>query len=175
MKAFFLSRLLREKILLVALAVAVAAVWLNAAGKRADRLWRDVRNTSTDLQEQELVLAEKAPIEARAVAAVARLDPARTYDPVRLQSEVNTIATAAGLGAKANIGDARTERANQFAVNTVQVTIRNADYAALVTFYLELKKRAPYLGLENFDVFASPANPASLTAAMRVSSVEIAK
>lgn len=171
MKAFFLSRLFREKILLVVLIVAGAAMWLSGAGKRAGKFWREASDTSAVLKEQDVVLSEREAIAARAHAAIERLEPSRTYDPVRLQSEINTIANAAGLAAKASISGAPSIKSGQFAVHSVQVQIRNAEYAELTKFYTELQKRSPYIGIVQFDVTAS-GNGASLTQVMRVSSMQ---
>jgi type II secretory pathway component PulK len=175
MKAFFLSRAVREKILMVALVVAAAAMWLSGAGKRAGKLWREVRNTSFDLKEQVVVLGQKDDIEARTKAAGERFDRSRTFDQVRLQSEINTIANAAGLGAKTNISGAPGERSNQLAVNSAQVSITGADYEAVGRFYTEVQKRAPYIGIEQFDLLASPPNSPNLRQTLRISSFEIAK
>jgi hypothetical protein len=175
MKAFFLSRLLREKVLLVALVVAAAAMWLSGAGKRAGKLWRETRITTIDLKAQELVLGQKDAIEARSRATFKRLDPAGTYDPVRLQSEINTIANEAGLGSKTNISGQPTERASQFAVHSVNVTINNADYLALTKFYVALQKRAPYIGIEQFDIGSNAVGSAVLRQRLRVSSFDFAK
>lgn len=173
MKAFFLSRALREKALLVALIVGAAAMWLSGAGKRAGKFWREVSATSQDLKEQEVVLGQKDLIEARSHAAIERLDPSRTYDPVRLQSEINTIANAAGLGSKASISGAPSEKAGQFQIHTVQVVVRNADYDSLTKFYTELQKRSPYMGIVSFDVSStSAANGHVLTQSMKISSMQ---
>jgi hypothetical protein len=173
MKAFFLSRALREKVLLVALIVGVAAMWLSSAGKRAGVFWREAKATSSDLKVQEIVLGQKDMIAERQQAAIARLDPARTYDPVRLQSEVNTIANAAGLGSKASITGAPSEKSGQFAVHTVQLVIRNADYESLTKFYTELQQRSPYIGIVSFDVAStSPANGQVLTQSMKISAMQ---
>jgi type II secretory pathway component PulK len=172
-KAFFLSRALREKILLVALIVGAAAMWLSGAGKRAGKFWREVSSTSMDLKEQEIVLGQKDLIEARAHAAIEQLDPSRTFDPVRLQSEINTIANAAGLGSKTSISSVPSDKAGQFQIHSVQVVVRNADYDSLTKFYTELQKRSPYIGIVSFDVAStSPANGYVLTQSMRISSMQ---
>ena len=174
MKGFFLSRALREKLLLLALVIAAAAMWMTSAGKRAGKSWRTVQATSGELKNQEMVLGERDGIAARVDAALKQIDPNLTFDLLRLQSEVITIANAAGITNR-TIGKLPEARTGQFALNSVQINVRNADYKALKTFYLELKKRAPYIGIEQFDVNASPGNTASLNAMMRISSVEILK
>ncbi|OAM90808.1 hypothetical protein OH491_03190 [Termitidicoccus mucosus] len=174
MKAFFLSRLFREKILLVGLVLIAAAMWLSSAGGRAATLGKQFRATSSTLAMQRVTIEAKDMIKARAEAAIEQLDPSRTFDRVRLQSELDTIANRAGIQNK-SIGDAHTERVEQVAVNSAQVTIRNVDYASLVKFYEELKTRSPYISIEQFNISANTANPAQLLVSIRVSSVEIAR
>ena len=68
-----------------------------------------------------------------------------------------------------------TERTSQFAVNTVQFSLRNTDWESLKRFYLELSRRSPYIGLEQFSLTVTPGNPTLLNAMLRVSSVEIVR
>ena len=173
MKAFFLSRALREKILMVALIVGAAAMWLSAAGKRAGAFWREASATSADLKDQEMVLGQREAIEQRSLAAIGQLDPSRTFDQARLQSEINTIVNAAGLGSKASISTAPSDKAGQFSVHSVQVRIVNADFKSLTDFYRELQKRSPYIGIVSFDLAStSAANGHVLTQVMKISSMQ---
>ena len=175
MKAFFLSRLLREKILMVGLIVLAAATWLSGLLTRGQLFAREFSRTSQDLTIQSMMIGQQGRIEASAEAAIKHLEPSGTYNLLRLQAELDTIARSVGLTTTAS-DDSHAERTPQFTVNTVQFSIRNADYESLVRFYLELVKRSPYLGIEQFSVFTSSAtNPALLSASLRVSSVEIAK
>ncbi len=174
MKAFFLSRLLREKILLLAFTLLGAAIWLSGVGERVGTQVRALRMTSTDLDVQQRWLLQRERIEKEAGLAIEHLDPSRSFDSVRLQGELNTLARAAGL-ANYDVSDSRTVRSSQFAVHSVQFSARNADIGALIKFYQALGQRAPYLGLEQFALASNRANPAQLTASWRVTSVEIAR
>lgn len=174
MKAFFLSRLLREKVLLLAFALVGALIWLSGVGERASAKWREVKVTSTELEVQKSWLVQRERFEREAALAVEHLDPTRSLDSVRLQVELNSLAKAAGL-TNYDVSDSRTERTSQFAVHSVQFQARNADMAKLITFYQSLAKRAPYIGLEQFSLMANRSNPAQLGATWRVTSVEIAR
>jgi len=44
-----------------------------------------------------------------------------------------------------------------------------------VKFYEELKKRTPYMGIDQLSMQAAPANVNQLSATIKVSSVEVAK
>jgi len=174
MKAFFLSRVIREKILLLALVLIAALMWLSSAAGRGSQFLRDYTRTTETLRAQQMMLDARESIEARATAAIAQLDPASTFDTVKLQSELDAIAKAAGI-ASTTIGDARTEKTTQFSVNSATINMRNVDYASLVKFYEELKKRAPYIGLDSLTMQANTANVTQLTVTIKVSSVEVAK
>ncbi|MDF3057529.1 MAG: hypothetical protein K0R17_1744 [Rariglobus sp.] len=174
MKAYFLSRLLREKILLLAFTLLGAAIWLSGVSDRVGTQWRAIKATTTDLDVQQRWLLQRERIEKEATLAIEHLDPSKSLDSVRLQNEINSLARAAGLS-NYDVADSRTVRTNQFAVHSVQFSARNADIAKLIAFYQSLAQRAPYLGLEQFALAANRANPSQLTASWRVTSVEIAR
>ena len=114
MKAFFLSRLLREKLILLAFILLAAAMWLSSAGDRAHAFFDRVHQTSTDLAEQKQWLSGRARIEAAAKDAIKQLDPSRTYDSVRLQAELADIAQSVGLNKDTSIDDAQVSAGAQF-------------------------------------------------------------
>ena len=174
MKAFFLSRLLREKVLLLAFVLIGAAIWLSSVSDRVGVQWRAIQSTSTELDVQQRWLLQRARIDQEANVAIEHLDPTKAFDNVRLQGELNSLARSAGL-TNYDVSDGRTVRTSQFAVNSVQFSARNADISALITFYQSLAERAPYLGLEQFALASNRANPSQLTASWRVTSVEIAR
>lgn len=173
MKAFFFSRLLREKLLLLALLGMAAAVWLTAITRRGHALWLVWRSTSSVLVTQQQWIDHRADIEAAATKAVAHLDPSHTFSSTRLLGELSAIADQVGVRNNTSSEVLGTERSSQFAVNTVQFAIRNADLAAVLSFYDELEKRAPYIGIEQFSLTVSPGNQSLLAVMLRVSSVEI--
>lgn len=170
MKAIFLRRSPRERLLILVFLLSAAIVWLIAAGNRVQSKWREGRVVSADLAGQNLWLDRKAAIEQRALKAAASLDAARTLDATRLVGEVSAIAS--GLGLAVAVDPPRTERTGQFAYHTVQVTFRRANLAALVQYYRELDRRAPYLALEKCMLGASRSNPAEIDAVFSIFSVE---
>jgi len=171
MKAFFLSRLFREKLLLLGLILMAAVTWFSSASNRTARFWREFRATSVLLEGQRDLLAQQGKVEAEAKAAIEHLEPTKTFDGVRLQAEVDAIARRTGV-INYSLDNVQTERVSQFSMNSMQLQIRNADYATLVKFYLELSKQAPYIGIEQFRLTVTNFKH---SVAMRVSSVEIAK
>ena len=60
-------------------------------------------------------------------------------------------------------------------MHTVQFNLQKSDWDTLKRFYLELTKRSPYIGIEQFSLTADRASPAQLNASLRVSSVEIVR
>lgn len=171
MKAFFLSRLFREKILLLALILMAAATWLLSATHRTARFWSQFRETSIVLQGQSELLAQQAQVEADAKAAIKYLDPSKTFDSVRLPAEIDAIAHRTGV-TNLTADSVQTERSNQMSINSMPMTIRNAEWDTLKKFDEELSKSAPYIGIDQFRI--SVANMKH-SVSMRVSSIEIAK
>ena len=171
MKTFFLTRQLREKVLLLGLVMLAAVTWFSSASQRTARFWREFHATSALLENQRELLSQQGRIESEARAAIQHLEPSKTYDGVRLQAEVDAIAKRTGV-INYSADNVQTERVSQFSMNSMQLQIRNADYATLVKFYVELSKQAPYIGIEQFRL---SVNNFKHSVAMRVSSVEIAK
>jgi hypothetical protein len=174
LRAWFLSRLFREKLLLAGIVVLAAATWLSSITNRTVRIVHVVRVTSASLAEQRLWLSEKAAIEASAQAAAGRLDAVRTLDTTRLLAEVSAIAGEAGLK-NTTSGEPKDVSNGQFSVHTLQFNVTKADWPTLKQFYLALSKRSPYIGIEQCTLQVDRANTALLSANFQVSSVEIAR
>ena len=174
MKAFYMRRIMREKMLILGITMVAAAMWLSSATSRAGTFWRQFRATSQELKMQQAFLDQQTQIETAAAAAVENLDPSRTFDSVRLQTELDAIARATGV-TNASSEDPRVDRTDQFSINTVQFQVRSAEWLSLVRFYQELVKRSPYIGIEQVTIIANRATPSQLGATLRVSSVEIAR
>ncbi len=174
MKAFFLSRLLREKLLLLGLIVVALLIWLSSFSRRAGKWQTDFSATSNVLKIQDQWLKEQAAIEARAATSVGLLDASRTLNANKLQAELEQIARTAGLP-QPSTDEAKTSRSSQFAEHSLKLEIRNADYASLVTFYKAIVARSPYIGIKSFQLSANRANANQLNISMNISSVEISR
>lgn len=175
MKTFFLTRQLREKMLLLAFVVVGAIIWGTSVLQRASRDVREFRLARAELADQQRWLAARESIEAAAAAAVENLDSSRTYNAVRLSAEISAIANATGLGANATNDPPQTERTPQFSMHTLQFRLSRVQWEQLLRFYEELSQRAPYINIEQFALSAERARPELLNASLRVSSVEIAR
>jgi hypothetical protein len=174
LRAYFLTRLLREKILLLGFILIGTVWWVSAFSSRSNTFWREQRRTTLDLKEQQLYLERKDQIEADAQKAASRLEPAKTLDGIRLASAVSQAAYDAGLRNNYGSNPLPPQTNGQFTIHSINFQVNNADYEMLERFYLNLHKRAPYIGIEQFTLRAPNPNDASkLTLILRVSSVEI--
>ena len=174
LKAFFLSRLLREKIMMVLFVALGAVMWIAGISGRVSHAWTENRSTRLELETQKQWLTNRESIEAAAMQAVKNLDPAQTLDETRLVGELNALARQYDLKFAADTP--QTERTAQFAVHTVQITLARADWDVLKQFYAALSRRSPYIGISQFTLVSDRAsNGALLNASLRVSSVEIVR
>ena len=172
LRAYFLGRLLREKILLMSFLAIGVLWWLSSTTGRAAKFWREQRATTSELSIQKQWLDRKVIIENEAKKAASRLDPAQTLDRSKLLSEVNKAANEVGLknGLSSN---ATSDSTGQFTIHSIDYQVRDADYEALAKFYLKLNARAPYIGLERFILSpTSLADSTKLTLNLRITSVE---
>jgi hypothetical protein len=174
LRAYFLGRALREKILLFAFFAIGLLWWLSAFGGRAGVWMREQKVTTARLSEQAQWIKNRGKIEETARQTAAKLDPAQTLNGNQLATTISQLAREAGLP-NSQSGVPTTTRSGQFALHSVDYTIRGADYDSVLKFYRALGLRSPYLAVERFRLEATPNNPAQLTLALRVSSVEIAR
>jgi hypothetical protein len=174
-KAFFLSRLMREKALLLAFVGIFAAIWLSNFAGRVSAFSRSFRQTTSDLDQQRRVLNSRQSIEAAAKKAIAQFDPTKTYNLSNLIAAVNQLATAADLK-NASIEAFPDAPMPQFEVHSVRfrAVVPNDQpgfgYLKLKKFYLEIGKKAPYIGVEQCVMVVSGAN---LTSEFKLSAVEL--
>jgi hypothetical protein len=173
MRRWFESRNRREQVLVTVFVMMVALTWFfSALGRMRTRL-DDWRSTRAGLAAQQLWLDRQADIEARSAAAVRNLDPAKTHDATRLSGAVNSLATGAGLSP--SIDPPQTQRTPQFAHHTIKVTFRRANLPALLSFYDELAKQAPYLNLEAIALQTDRSAAGALNATLQISATQIVK
>lgn len=173
MKAWFISRLAREKLLLLLFAGAAAVLWLSDLGERSRVAITDVRETRAVLDTQARWLSEKDRIEQAAAAAVADLDSSRTFNSLRLSAELSTLAKNSSIDQNLRSEAQPVQQTAQFSVHTVQLILNRVEWASLLSFYDELSQRAPYISIERFSLESVRNNPAQLNARLLVSSVEI--
>ncbi len=172
LRAYFLSRALREKLLLVVFVGIGVAWWGSAFTTRLGNFWREKRTLSARLAEQSQWIKNKTMIEDAARKTAASLDPAQTLNSNQLVTTIAQLAKEAGLDARST-GIVPTTRSGQFAIHSAEYTIRNADWDTLRKFYEALQLRSPYIGVEKFTLQSAQNNDAQLTLVLRVVSFEI--
>ncbi|MEY4940146.1 MAG: hypothetical protein RIQ93_1881 [Verrucomicrobiota bacterium] len=179
LRAYFLSRLLREKLLLVALVAVGAVIWISSFSSRAGLLWRGQKVTTTELKDQDRWLRDRPRVEAAAQKAAAQLDPAKTLDGTRLFTTVRQLALDNGLRNITNNGLTPLGSNGQFSVNTLGVTITANDpngeknWESLTNFYKALQTRSPYVAIDQVILTPMRGNSGQLSLFLKVSSVEI--
>lgn len=172
-RAFFLSRVLREKLLLVGFLGVAVIMWASSFSSRVGQFWRAQHNTTVTLKDQDAWLARSSQIDEATKKAASRMDPAKTLDPTNLAVVVRDLASQAGLK---NIvtGVPRVDIASgQFSINRLPLTINNADWSAFSKFYQQLQERAPYVAITELAMTPVRANPAQVIVRMTVASFEI--
>jgi hypothetical protein len=176
LKAFFLSRLMREKALMLAFVGIGAVIWLSSFAGRAGSFARGFRQTTDVLARQKEVLDSRQSTEAAAKKAIALFDPARTYNLSNLVAAVNQLATAADLK-NSPIESFPDTATLQFVMHSVRFRAvvpsdeQGFGYLKLRKFYLEVCKKSPYIGIEHCSMVVSGSN---ITAEFKLSAVEIA-
>lgn len=172
LRAYFLSRLLREKLLLVGFLGIAVVMWASSFSSRARRFWQDQKMTTEQLKDQQAWLKRRPDIEAATQAAAGKMDPAKTLDPTGLSIEVSRLANDAGVHlTMGNVSPG--PNVGQFAINTMHINVPTTDWHAFAVFYQHLQERAPYIAITNIALQPTPRNPAEITGALDVASFQI--
>lgn len=174
LRALFLARPAREKFLILALLVAVVVIWGSNLLGRAQAFASEAKSTSTELKDQALWISRKDRIEKYAEQEAANLDQSQTLDALRLTSTVQNLVQEAGL-TQINISPSQDTSAGNFAFHTIMLSVQRASWDQIVKLCGELQDRAPYIGIDNFSLLASPPGSDSLNANLNISSVEIVR
>ena len=173
-RAFFLSRALREKVLLVAF-VAIGMLWWGSAyATRLGTFWKEQRSTTINLGVQAQWIKERSRIEEAARKSVSSFDPTKTLSGNALVTEVPRLAAEAGLKSIQNSGPTESTRTGQFTVHAQEFRIRDAEWDPMLAFYKALQQRSPYIAIERF-ILESPNNQPRHSLLLKVISVEIAR
>lgn len=172
LRAFFLTRALREKVLLAGFILLGVLMWFSSFNTRLSLFLRQEHSTTRALADQKQWLDGRKGIEAEAQKAASSFVPANTLDSIRLLSVVQSLSAEAGLGNTQNRGNTDTS-SGQFSIHTLDYSINNAEWPKLMNFYLGLSKRSPYIAIEGFSAQRIANNPSQLNIALRISSVEM--
>jgi DNA-binding cell septation regulator SpoVG len=173
MKAWFLCKLLREKVLVIGFVLLAALIWLSSAGSRLGKTRLAFAAAGSELNTQANWLANRETIEKLATEAAGKLDASKTYDATFLVAEVMSMAKRAGLAV--NTEPPRTQGSAQFAVHTVLVSARRSEMAAVLRFYQELSDKAPYLSIEELSLQGDRSALGMLNINVRIASVELVR
>jgi hypothetical protein len=172
-RAFFLGRAQRERAMLVIFALMLIGFWFSHFSDQVGRFWTASRQTSSELAIQAQYLAARTEIMASAQKAAGQFDPSSTLNANGLLAAVTQMATDAGMANVRAESDPDVST-GQFAVHTLHFTIPHTDWSSLLNFYVALRKRHPYIGIEQFTIGSSPGS-AAVGVDIKLSSVEVVR
>jgi len=165
---FYNGRLLRERVLLLVF-LAIGVLWWGSA--LVGRVRQDVQtwgSLSRDKDTQRQWLAKGASVDERTALVAKQLDPAQTMNATQAYAEISRLAAGLPL----EMGAQHTDRTDNFALHSLQVTFRRTDLPALIRFYEGIAARSPYLGIDQCTISVDRATPGLLNAVFRIYSVE---
>jgi len=168
-KNFYNSKMLRERMLMLVF-LGIAVIWWGTAlagrTRRNVQAWKSV---AEDTRIQQMWLGQGASIGERTAQVAKQLDAARTMNAAQAYAEVSRLAAGLPL----EMGAQHSERTDNFALHSLQITFRRTDMAALLKFYQGISSRAPYLGIDQCTISADRAAPGQHNAVFRIYSVEV--
>ncbi len=173
MKSLFIARSRREQYMVILFLLTIAVIWAFNLTDRAGAVSDRRGSVARLLTEQQVYLDDADEIEARMQEGIANLDPERTLDPLRLQSELNAIARRYDI--VPDIATPASESGDVFSYHSVRINVSRAQMDSLIRFARDVQQMSPYLGLEEVANLrpASGNDPRWLQARFTISSVEL--
>ncbi|HEY8995461.1 MAG TPA: hypothetical protein VIM71_12405 [Lacunisphaera sp.] len=168
MKNFYNTKSLRERLLMLGFLLIGVLWWGSALAGRARINVAAWQSASRDAEVQRLWLAQESDVGARTASVASQLDAGRTMNASQAFAEVDRLAQ----GLPHEMGGQRSDRTDNFALHSLQITFRRVDMAGLIRFYEGVAARAPYLGIDQCTVSADRASPGMVNVVFRVYSVE---
>lgn len=168
MRNFYNTKLLRERVLMLVFLGIGVIWWGTTLAVRFRQARQDWRSVSQDREVQQLWLGRGVSVGERTAQVAKQLDVARTMNAAQAYAEVSRLAAGFPL----EMGAQRTERTDNFALHSLQVTFRRTDMASLLKFYEGIAARAPYLGIDQCTLSVDRTTPGQLNAVFRIYSVE---
>jgi hypothetical protein len=175
LRVFFLGRVLREKLLLVAFIAIAAVIWISSFSSRTGAFLRAMNSTSDQLKVQQKWWDDREKIDADAKKAAGDLDAARALDATRLITTVRNLALEAGLtNSSFDTTQQRTATGSTLGV-TIPMLEKNAlkNWEAVKKFYLSLQRHHPYIVVEQMALQTQARNEGPLTLFIKVSALQI--
>lgn len=164
---------LREKLLMLVFIVVIltlwAGNWLNRAGNWSDRR----QNSSVELATQQQWLERSNEFTTGLERALARVDPAKTYEAARLSGRIDSLLREYGLSAQADIDPVRTREGEIFNDHNLRVRLNRISIEQLVVFNQALSLDTPYINIESVRIAANRNNPEQLDVRFEINSFDL--
>ena len=171
LKNLFQAMSLRERFLLTLFIWVCLLVWGGSVMRSVKAFRSEFSRTGNELTIQKLLMGERETIEMRLQDQLQRLDPKKTYNSSQLVGKLDSFARKAKLRFDTNTP--RTEPGDIFNIHTVRIQVRQAGIGELIDFDNQIKKGAPYLGLERVKLTSNKSDPRLLNAQFVISSFEL--
>jgi hypothetical protein len=173
LRALFLTRLLREKVMVVSLLGLAVILWGAGYSSRAGAFWRAQKATADALRDQDMWLARQGEIETATRKAASQMDPSQTLDLTNLNVTVTQLASEVGVHLSSAGASAAPFSAGQFSINAQKFQVMNTDWHAFAVFYQRLQEKAPYVAITELAMTPVRGNPSQIMATVGVASFEI--
>lgn len=173
LRAGFLARSRREKVLAVAFLIVLAVIWLSSLVSRAKSYSAEIRIAKADANDQAQWLDNAETIEARYNEAVSLISDAAL--PTRSEVLAQIDALVRKYQFTFRIDPPRSQSRDRLTFHSIAVNIDKGDFDQLQSFQAELVSTLPTVNLEQITLAADSRNPSQLNARLRLVAVEFQK
>lgn len=153
----FFKMSMREKVLLLAFALALLGVWASWLLDRQAETRSQLSSARVGLNDQQMFLDSEASIQANYDQIISRIDLGSLPSKDDVSSQIDALVRQAGF-ASFDLGQARTEEGTGFYFHTSQLAIQKASYGQIRQFTDTLKTQLPFVSLERVVIQSQTNN-----------------
>ena len=161
----------REKLLLLIFIGGIAAVWFMYSFTRYNTSFKLLFSTQKRIDSYHSILSQKDLVEAQLIEKSSQLDASKTLSSTELVGRIGEIIRPMEL--KYTIGSRQTEEGTLFTFHTIRLTVKKAEFEAILRFSDKLKTLVPYVTLDRVTVTVDRSNANLLDVVFHISSLEM--
>ncbi|BET65386.1 hypothetical protein ASA1KI_03040 [Opitutales bacterium ASA1] len=174
LRAGFLARARREKILTVLFLVVLVLIWASTYLTRYKAFSLALAAERATAGAQAQWLDDQESIEGDYAAAITRLSDAALPTRSEVQAQIDALLSKHAI-ARYRIDPPQTQTSDRLVFHTFSVSMERAEYSQLQAFQNELAATLPTVNLEQITLQSERSNPAQLNTRLRLVAVELNK
>ena len=172
-RRIFVRMTVREKLLTLLFILVMLYLWTNSLAQRGSQWKSDFDSAGSALATQQywLDIEDRTAVELE--AALARVEPSKTFSASQLAGRIDDIVRRVGLAAQAEINPVKTREGEIFDDHNIRVRLRRIDIGQVIQFNRRIREEGPYINIEKITLTPIRSRESEIDARFEINSFEL--